>query len=799
VTKLLPRLFVVCYLVCVFSTLSFSLASAASKTDPATQTTSDSDKPAGQAVTTEEWDITADKITRYDNPESIVAEGNIVLIKRKKIPPRVQAEDTTAGLSEWHELLEEEKPVAAVTPEDIETDQEPVYKTEITIKAEWMAYDVTLSTIKARGNVFVEADGQSIAAEQAVVNLEQETGTFKKATVLGTEKDLHLEGEVIEKIGFKTYHIEDGWIITCKLPEGRKAPWSFAAKDAMIEQDGYATLKHARFRIKDVPVFYSPWLMMPVKNRRETGFLLPELSTSDISGFGVNLPFFWNISDSTDLSIYSQYYAERGFMPSVEFRYITSPANKGLAWANYLHDDLSDPDETEYYEETGYTHDNQDRYWIRSKIDQDISGWTSRLDIDIVSDRDYLREFDSGLTGFKASNEQFQDVFGRSLENKTDDQRTNTFAMQRSWGATSLTGQLLAINDVREDEVLEEGELPRRTPLWNLPAVDYTGTMPFENLYDLTLQWDASYYNFWREEGIGGHRFDIYPKLSAPLPISPYLESRAEVGVRDTYYMIEEYGEYDWDNDDTQNRFLYDISAEIGTTLMRSFAMTDAARSDGFTHEVRPYVNYDFVPDEDQDDLPDWTSVENIGEQNRITYGIDNFFNGFSNDADSDLDVEYGWFKISQFYSLIDDDEDEPFSDISVDMKWIPLRFFELEYRTDFDVYESMFVKHDFDGSYRTRRGDLFTLEYYFTDFPDSSRTEQINARIEAALFASLKAKFSIEHSLANDETNEANLALLYQALCWSVELGSQYTPEETSFMLIFSLANLGSPLQFYY
>jgi LPS-assembly protein len=56
-----------------------------------------------------------------------------------------------------------------------------------------------------------------------------------------------------------------------------------------------------------------------------------------------------------------------------------------------------------------------------------------------------------------------------------------------------------------------------------------------------------------------------------------------------------------------------------------------------------------------------------------------------------------------------------------------------------------------------------------------------------------------VEHSIANDETNEANVSLIYQALCWSVELGSQYTPTDTSIMLMFNLANLGSPLRFYY
>ncbi|MFC1832252.1 LPS-assembly protein LptD [Thermodesulfobacteriota bacterium] len=788
-TKLLPRLSVLILFFFIFPSLIISVPVASN---------ADESSSAAQKVATEEWDISADKIIRYENPESIVAEGNIVLIKRKKTPPKPPgAEDGVEGVTDWSILLEEGQPEVEATPESLDTEQEPVFEDQIIIKADWMTYDVVLNTIKARGNVSVEADDQSIIAEQAVVNLEQETGTFKKATILGNEKDLHLEAEVIEKVGFKTYHIKDGWIITCKIPEGKKAPWSFAASDVIIEQDGYAKLKHARFRIKDVPVFYSPFLFVPAKNKRETGFLLPELSTAENSGFGFNLPFFWNISDSTDLTIYTQYFANRGYMPGVEFRYITDPNDKGLLMANYLYDDLSDPSETEYYEDTGYTHDNKDRYWFRGKADQDFGpSWTSRLDLDIVSDRDYLREFNTGLTGFINSNDQYLDTFGRSLENKTDDQRTNRFSLQRSWGSTSLEAKLLGINDVRSDDAKfddEGNELP--TPLWNLPTIDYTGTVPFENLWDMTLQWDTDYANFWREEGIGGHRFDLYPTLSAPLPISPYLESRAEVGLRDTYYIVQEYGDAQWDESDSQNRLLFDVKAELGTTLMRTFAMSGKSMT-GLTHQVRPYVEYDYLPDVDQDDLPSFDGVDRVAEQNQFAYGIDNFFNALSGD---NTDRDYGWFKIRQDYSFIDARSDEPFSDVNLDLKWIPVQFLEFWYKTDYDVYDNIFALHDLEGTYRTRRGDFFKLEYYFKDNGELNDTNQINGIIDAALFSSLRARFSIEHSIANEETNEANLALLYQALCWSVELGSQYTPEETKFMLIFSLANLGSPLKFYY
>ena len=191
-TKQVPRLFVFFLFVCFASSLFFFILPSANAdeakpaeepTASAGQAEQEGDQPAEQNVATEEWDITADRIIRYEDPESIVAEGNIVLVKRRKVPPKPPGpEEGEEEVTDWYILLEEEpEEEVVITPESLETDLEPVYEIQTTIKADWMVYDVTLNTIKARGNVFVEVDDQSITAEQATVNLEQEIGTFKKS------------------------------------------------------------------------------------------------------------------------------------------------------------------------------------------------------------------------------------------------------------------------------------------------------------------------------------------------------------------------------------------------------------------------------------------------------------------------------------------------------------------------------------------------------------------------------------------------------------------------------------------
>ncbi|MBU1138201.1 MAG: LPS assembly protein LptD, partial [Proteobacteria bacterium] len=410
------------------------------------------DSLRADTVNTEEWQIEADKVTRFEHPKSIIAEGHVVLTKMRKLPPKPAT--SGQGTTEWTTLLEESPAEVSkkVVTQEIAQETTPRYVTEMTIQADWIAYDVEQNHIKAKGNVAVKSNTDQLLANEGVVDLTHETGTFKEATILRDTLDLHLEGKTIKKTGFNTYQIEDGWVVTCKVEKDVAPPWSFASKDTKITQGGYAVLKHATFRIKDVPVLYTPWIMLPVGNQRHTGLLFPEISNSDQNGFGLNLPLFVNISDSTDITLYPEYLANRGFMPGFEYRYILGSQKKGTIMASYLHDDLSDPSETDYWEDTGYTHTNQDRYWVRGKADHDFDNdVVTRVDLDIVSDRDYLTEFNAGITGFTQSNDRFFDMYGRGFQNKTDDQRKNSMKLLKSWNGMSLEGNLLAINDVRTD------------------------------------------------------------------------------------------------------------------------------------------------------------------------------------------------------------------------------------------------------------------------------------------------------------------------------------------------------------
>ncbi len=753
-----------------------------------------------EKVATDEWQISADKITRYENPQSIIAEGNIVLVKREKLPPITAKK--SANVTDWSVLLEEKPQSTQITPKDLEKNKKPRYETKVTIKADWMAYDVTLGTIKARGHVDIVSGDDRLYAEQGVVNLTRDTGTFTNATITREKNALHLEGKTIEKTGFNTYRIIDGWAITCKVKDGETPPWSFSSSDTKLTQGGYALMKNAKFNIKGVPVFYSPYMVVPVKNTRETGFLFPEISSSSNNGFGINLPFFYNISDSSDLTFYSEYYAKRGFMPGLEFRYVLEPDDKGTFAASFLKDDLSNPSETQYYQDTGFTHTNDERYWIRGKIDKTFGdGWITRVDLDVVSDRDYLTEFySSTYTGFSRSNQQFLEAFGRGFQDKTADQRQNSISVLKSWQGMSLVTDLLAINDVRAVK-------SSPTPLWQLPQVDFTGATPIKDS-NFTFNWDANYVDYWRKDGVGAHRIDLAPKISSPIPLGPYLESRAEVGLRETAYDVQTYGDGTWDQGNTPTRTLYNIHTELGTTLARDFDIGMQGYK-GINHKVRPYVQYDYLPDVNQNDLPSFDSIDRINPANTVTYGVDNFFTLFKNAKNLDEgSKDYSYLKIKQSYYLADirkkistdsngnplptDETDDPLSPINFKVGWKPLQDVDIAYKTDLDIYGHGFIRHGVESSYQNSRGDLFDVDYQYDNLLN---IEQINLHAKTWLWSNFRGEVLLSQSLSSSTTNEQDVSLIYQALCWSVEMRSTYTPTDSALYLIFNLANISTPL----
>lgn len=185
--------------------------------------------------------------------------------------------------------------------------------------------------------------------------------------------------------------LENGSFTSC-LPGSNS--WSVVGSEIIQDrQEEVAEIWNARFKIGSVPVFYSPYLQLPIGDRRRSGFLIPNARYGNNNGFEFMLPYYWNISPQMDATITPHYMSKRGMQLQNEFRYL-SGLGGGLMELDYL------PSDQQYNNEKSARgiadSASSDRwlfYWRHSGVyDQH---WRFNADYTKVSDTYYFNDLDS--------------------------------------------------------------------------------------------------------------------------------------------------------------------------------------------------------------------------------------------------------------------------------------------------------------------------------------------------------------------------------------------------------------------
>ena len=219
----------------------------------------------------------------------------------------------------------------------------------------------------AKGNVLVSQANSRIAADHAEFDLKTKLGTFYNAwgmapvgpqktrpmsttgpsaalagglfgsvsattptianQALTAETDVYFFGETIQKTGPKKYKITNGGFTTCVQPTPR---WELHSTTVVLNLDEYTILRNAVFRVKGVPLLYTPFLYYPTKrDDRATGFLLPTYGATSLRGQSIHNAFFWAIDRSEDATALYDWYSNSAQGFGSEYRYNFGPGSNG--------------------------------------------------------------------------------------------------------------------------------------------------------------------------------------------------------------------------------------------------------------------------------------------------------------------------------------------------------------------------------------------------------------------------------------------------------------------------------------
>jgi LPS-assembly protein len=665
-----------------------------------------------------------------------------------------------------------------------------------TLTADTVYVNRTTNIADASGEVVMTVDADILTGSRIVMNMKTEVGVIYEGKIFIAANHFYIRGNKIIKTGKETYYIDDCSFTTC---DGDSPDWKITGKDLNITIDGYGTIKHAAFYTKSIPLLYTPYLVFPVKLKRQTGFLPPLLSYSERDGFEYNLPFFWAINESSDATYYQNGMLDhRGIKHGVEYRYALGQESKGTVMYDFLYDRQIDRgeafDDPDGYTYKGYRGDdelrlNRKRWWFRTKNDQYLGGGVrAKLDIDVVSDQDYLREFKDGYSGFNDTDRYYLMTFGRDIDDYTDTVRTNRLTVDKNWSRYSLNSEVLWYDNV----IVRNQDSSDDTTLQQLPSVTFTGVK--QVIGDTPLFFDlSSYYKHsWRREGTRGHSVDVYPRSYYPVRFYNYFNFEPSVGLRETSWVAERYSTDEASKEKQRSREIYDIKGDLSTEFGRIFHI-GGDRVDKIKHSVRPQVVYSYIPELDQENLPSFVSA--IAEENLLTYSITNTFTSrLLEKADPDA-TQYRYhdfcrLKLSQIYDIkearrdVEETPDQgdrrPFSDVTAELEFNPWRYISLDADVAWCPYDGEYKSYNTALRLSDYREDRITVEYRYTQEDSENGIaggESIYTEAFLKIYGGLSAYWQNERNLYANEDIRSVVGCFYESQCWAV--GLTYSDEE--------------------
>lgn len=647
---------------------------------------------------------------------------------------------------------------------------------------------VTTADPIAWDKVYFISGKDRLSGNRIEMNLDTGVGTVYDGRLFIEESHFHIRGDEIQKTGKDSYYVKDDvGFTTC---DGDSPDWEITGKDLRVTVEGYGTLKHVAFRAKSIPVLYVPYVLFPAKIKRQTGLLVPLLLYSDSNGFEYIQPFFWAINESSDATVYEHYMAHRGFKHGLEYRYVLSAESRGTMIYDFLYDEQIDDGTssagTSGYRYEGFREDdvnrlNRKRWWFRTKNDWDFpAGVHAKLDLDVVSDQDYLREFDTLYSGYDRSDDYFLQEFGRGLDDKTDTVRLNQLYVNKSWNQFSLSGDFSWFDDV----IAREHDEPD-TSLQELPSITLSASK--QKIFDSPLYFDgdSNLNHFWRDVGSRGYTAEVYPRIYYPTTVFRHFDLEPSVGVRETAWWIE-----GGDDDPThptnelRSRELFDVKVDLSTEISRVFEV-EGGRTDKIRHAIKPQVVYSYVPDVEQDDVPDFVGL--VDEERKITYSLTNTFTARQTPREASVSKSAGGvqvppqrhtyrefcrIKLSQSYDIREASETpppgverRPFSDVAGRLELRPWDAFDFVDNITWNPYNGDVTGHDAVLAVKDGRGDRLSIDYQF----ESDATETVQTELFLKLFHPVSVAWEKEYNLRDKEDVSSTLTFHFEPQCWAL------------------------------
>jgi LPS-assembly protein len=444
-----------------------------------------------------------------------------------------------------------------------------------------------------KGSVSFSQKQQSLTCSRVEFNFSDDTATFYDAKGY-TDRQFIITSRTIRKTGADTYRIEKTDITTCNQPRPK---WSFGASLAIIRLDPKtnepqtARLHNTVFKVKGVPVFYFPYLIVPMEQKkRSAGFTPFHTGSSNSKGRVFSEGYYQPLGPSADVIVYGDYFSLRGLALGGIFRIAPNPETKFSIEAYGIHDKL-------------------DQGGVQLMVNGETQlkdDWRAVARVNI------------------SSNFVFRQAFSDNFRYATIPQELATAFLTRNHDSISTN-----IAFVREEVLFPHHSLVIR----KVPSLEFIsigtpiGNSPLILSYRASLDGLSRRDSFEETQGLI-QRLDFYPRLSLRLPSLEGFSLMPSIGIRETYYSSQ------MSADSTSgiinqalNRRYADLSVELRTPVLeRDFSSSPLG---SFAHTAEPFITYRWIHGtKDLSRIIRFDEQDAIADTNELEYGIMNRFYG---------------------------------------------------------------------------------------------------------------------------------------------------------------------------
>lgn len=316
--------------------------------------------------------------------------------------------------------------------------------------------------------------------------------------------------------------------------------------------------------------------------------------------------------------------------------------------------------------------------------------------------------------------------------------------------------------------------------------------------FDLT----TSYTHFYRINGTRGHRADLYPRIYYPTTLWGALSVEPSAGLRQTAWQVDHYETQPDHDRNSLYRAIYDFKLDVSTEFYRLFDF-GLAGSDRLKHAVTPEVVYEYTPEDDQSDFPEFDELDRIERKNLITYGFTNTLTARAPRVADDGKTDFAYtpflrFKLSQSFDINKDREGdpEPFSPIAAELDLTPGQYLGLDTDAQWSPYDNQFEAFNTALRLWNLRGDNLSVDYRYTRETGSVAQDGIETlRLDGELIVTdrWRMRAGYEYNLYDDKEIESSVGVGYQSHCWGVNVDYRTEEGNNSIAVMFNLVGLGS------